>query len=240
MTVVLEARQIANPGRLEQCSIALEQGQVTMLVGPNGSGKTTLLRVLAGIGDYRGEIDIAGETLANAVPTRRAGLLSFMGASRDVHWPLSVQDYVTLGMTGDTAVRQDQAGAAISEVGMTGFCTRRMDALSTGERTRAMLARALAPKASVLLLDEPCANLDPEWQLAVIDTLRKQASEGVSILISVHDLDLAIDYADRVIVVSDGRIVADGAPATALDAETIADVFGIARGRGTAWRRVDI
>lgn len=234
MTALVEASGLALAGRLEPTDLALAGGGLTMLVGPNGAGKTSLLRALAGIGASRGTVAIDGEPLAGLPSARRMTRLTFLGASRDVAWPLAARDYVALGLPGGDRSRADAALAAL-EAGA--LAPRRLDRLSTGERTRVMLARALAPGARLLLLDEPCANLDPKWQLAVVDRLREESRRGAAVLMSVHDLGIALAHGDRVIVVDRGRIVADGPPRDALDPATVARVFGVERDGEGRWRR---
>jgi iron complex transport system ATP-binding protein len=226
MTARLKASAIALDERLERCNLALEAGCVTLIVGPNGAGKTSLLRVLAGIeGD--GDIKIDGETLASLPPSRRTAMLAFLGASRDVRWPLTARDFVALGLAG--SVDSDRVEHALRSLEAEIFAARRLDRLSTGERSRVMIARALAPGAGVVLLDEPCANLDPKWQLVVLDRLRAEAQAGAVVALSIHDLDLARRHGDRVIVVENGRIAADGAPADALSDGIVERVFGVRR-----------
>ncbi|MBC2777845.1 ABC transporter ATP-binding protein [Parasphingopyxis marina] len=226
MTARLHASAIALGDRLERCDLALEAGCMTMIVGPNGAGKTSLLRVLAGIGGD-GDIEIDGEALGSLPPSRRAARLAFLGASRDIRWPLSARDFVALGLMG--SADPNRVERALGLVDAEGFGARRLDRLSTGERSRIMIARALAPGAGVVLLDEPCANLDPKWQLVVLDRLRAEAQAGAVVALSIHDLDLARRHGDRVIVIEDGRIAADGPPAEALSDMIVERVFGIRR-----------
>ena len=230
MSARLEARGLAHGTRLERCDLDLAAGGLAMLVGPNGAGKTSLLQALAGIGGASGEVFVEGVELSKVPPARRVSLLSFLGASRDVAWPLTARDFVALGLAG--AADSGRIDAALATLESTGFAGRRIDRLSTGERSRVMIARAIAPRAGVLLLDEPCANLDPLWQLAVIERLRAEAARGAAVLMSVHDLELARHHADRVLVVDRGAIVADAPPAEALSPEIVGKVFGVARSAG--------
>ncbi len=232
MTILLEARGLAIPGRLEATDLDLRGGELTMLVGPNGAGKTSLLRAIAGIGDTPSDsmVAIGGQPLAGAPVAILSRLLSYMGSSRDVTWPLSSRDFVALGLANRVdSVATDVALAAVEA---TEFANRRIDRLSTGERSRVMLARALVAQAKLLLLDEPCANLDPQWLLAILDCLRREAERGAALLVSIHDLDLARRHADRVIVMEGGKIVADAEPGIALDAEIVQRVFGVRQEAG--------
>lgn len=236
MNHCVEARGVALAGRLSPCDLDLARGELTMLVGPNGAGKTSLLHALAGIGDAKGQVRIDGQLLAAAPQARRAELLSFLGASRDMRWPLLACDYVALSLAGRS--RDDRVSEALASAAATQFADRRVDRLSTGERSRVLLARALAPRASALLLDEPCANLDPKWQLHLIERLQEEAANRRAVMLSIHDLGLAQTHADRVIVVDRGRIVADGKPGEALDEEIVGRIFGVRRGCEGRWHRL--
>jgi len=228
----LSAVGIALAGRLEPTDLTLDAGELTLLVGPNGAGKTTLLQGLARIGPAHGRSIIDGEDLAALGPAGRARHLGYLPASRDLHWPLSAHDLVALGQLD----RSDEAVAAtLGRVGAAGLADRRVDRLSTGERARILLARALINRPSVLLLDEPAANLDPLWQLRVLDLLRQEAARSAAVLATVHDLALARAHADRVLVIAAGRIVADGPPQDALSDRMLAEIFGIAPS-AAGWR----
>lgn len=235
MTVRMEATAVGIPGRLETCDLALEAGTVTMIVGPNGAGKTSLLRALAAIEGHARDIRVDGEVLTNLPPARRGAVLAFLGASRDVTWPLRARDFIALGLPGKTdAARIDDV---LRSLDAEAFAERRLDRLSTGERSRIMIARALVPRAGAVLLDEPCANLDPKWQIAILDRLRAEAQDGSAIVLSIHDLDLALQHGDRAIVMDRGAIVADGPPVEALSEDCIERVFAVRR-ESARWVRV--
>lgn len=222
---MIRATDIALPGRLDPLSLELEAGAFVCLVGPNGSGKTSLLHALAGIGGPAGRVEIDGVETSGAPRALRRRLLSFLPASRDIHWPLAGRDVIAL--SGAPPARIE---AVIDMLELGELAPRRMDRLSTGERSRILLARALAPEPALLLLDEPTANLDPLWQLRLLDLLR-----GRTALVAMHDLDSAAAHADRLIVMDGGRIVADGPSAKVMQGPTIGAVFGIERVEGK-WR----
>lgn len=226
MTALLEARGVALAGRLGPADLVIATPELVCLVGPNGSGKTSLLHALARIGQASGEVRIAGRRPDDLAPAARRRLLSFLPASRDVAWPLSALDLVLLG------ANEAEAREAMAGLDLLRWADRRIDRLSTGERSRVLIARALAPKPALLLLDEPVANLDPLWQLRLMETLRRAVAGGQGAVVAMHDLDLAARYAGRLVLMDKGAIVADGEPAAMLDSARLGEVFGIRRIEG--------
>jgi iron complex transport system ATP-binding protein len=229
MTALLLAGKVGLPGRLEPADFRMESPGLVCLVGPNGSGKTSLLHALARIGGPSGEVRIDGLRPEDLAPAERRRLLSYLPASRDVAWPLAAEDVVRLG--ADEA----EALEAMAALDLAAFARRRVDRLSTGERSRVLIARALAPRPRLLLLDEPVANLDPLWQLRLMELLRVAVTRGQGVVVAMHDLDLAARYADRLVLMDGGAIVADGEPRAMLGSERLQQVFGISREDGH-WR----
>ena len=222
--MILAASDLALPGRLSGVSLELEEGELVCLVGPNGSGKTSLLHALAGIGHPSGTVEMDGVDPRRLGPARRPAFLTYLPATREVHWPLLARDLIALGGGGE---------AAFAALELAPLLDRRIDTLSTGERSRVLIARALAPRPKLLLLDEPTANLDPLWQIRLMDLVREEIGQGGrAALVAIHDLDAAARYADRILVMDRGRIAAEG-----LDGPHVAEIFGIAR-VGGAWRPV--
>jgi len=225
---LLAAIGLRIPGRLEATSLTIEAGTLTCLIGPNGSGKTSLLHAIAGVGSPEGEVQIDGIDSRRVGPRKRQRLLTFSPASRDIKWPLVARDLIRLGGEDDLAI-------VVDDLELEQLADRRVDRLSTGERARVLLARALAPQPRLLLLDEPVANLDPLWQLKLMQLLREVAREaGRAVLMASHDLTLAGRFADRLIVMQTGCVVADGGPEL-LDGKLIGAVFGVERRDGAWW-----
>jgi iron complex transport system ATP-binding protein len=210
-------------------------GEVAALVGPNGAGKTTLLRALAGlIEPQAGRIAIEGREAAALTPRERARALAYLPQGGASHWPLLAQRIVELGRLphrdnfAGLSARDRAAIARAAEAADIGaLLDRPFDELSGGEKARVLLARALAVESSILLADEPVAALDPAHQLHVMEILRERARAGGAVVAVLHDLVLAARFADRVLLMDRGRIVADGAPARVLDHARLASIYGV-------------
>jgi iron complex transport system ATP-binding protein len=212
---MLVASGLSLPHRLHDASLSVGPGELVCLVGPNGSGKTSLLHALAGIGGTPGTVFLDGDDPRRVGPARRPRLMTFLPAAREAAWPLLARDLIALG-GGETAP---------PELELEALLDRRIDTLSTGERGRVLLARALAPRPRLLLLDEPTANLDPLWQLRVMELIHAEVGNTErAALVAIHDLHAAERYADRIIVMHHGRVAAGQ-----LGEAQLADVFGIAR-----------
>lgn len=236
MSPLIEASGLVIEGRLHASSIAARPGELVCLVGPNGSGKTSLLHAIAGIGGPAGEVRIDGHDPRRAGPDERRRLLSYLPATRDIAWPLAARDLIALGLPGGKG--EAEIDRIVGELSLEDIAGRRIDRLSTGERSRVLIARALVARPRLLLLDEPVANLDPLWQLRLMDHLRLiTRRDGQAALIAAHDLDLAAAYADRLVIMRDGAIAAEGEPGLLLASALIPEVFGIER-RDGAWRPV--
>ena len=235
---VLVARSLAAGygarGVLQGVDLTLEPGVLVALVGPNGAGKSTLLRALAGlIRPTAGAVTIDGTDVAMLSRAALAARIAVVPQTFDTLFPFTVREIVALGRSArlglfarPTATDAAAVARAIDVQDLGALVDRRLDALSGGERQRVVLAMALAQEADVLLLDEPTAHLDPAHQIATVRRAAELArSRGVIALAVLHALNLAA-LADRVVVLDAGRIVGDGAPATALTSDVVARVFG--------------
>jgi iron complex transport system ATP-binding protein len=221
--MMVRASALCLPGRLLDASIEIEAGELVGLVGPNGSGKTSLLHALAGIGGRPGTMSLDGVDPRTLGPAARPAWLTYLPATRDIPWPLTARDLIALG-----------GGTDIAGLELEALLDRRVDSLSTGERSRVLIARALAPRPKLLLLDEPTANLDPLWQIRLMELVRAEIRQsGRAALVAIHDLDAAARHADRVLVMDGGRIAAEG-----LDGPHVTAIFGVERVSGR-WQVAD-
>jgi iron complex transport system ATP-binding protein len=221
---------------LSQVTLALEPGRFTVVVGPNGAGKTTLLRSFAGlVASTKGSVTLNGVELAGLRGVDRAKSIAYLAQDGTISWPLPVRDVVALGRLphGERPDALPPAGRqavaeAIAEVGLAGFENRAATELSGGERARMLLARALATRAPVLLVDEPVASLDPRHELIVLQVLRARAAGGALVVAIMHNLTLAARFADEIVLLDRGRLQAHGPPAEVFTTERLATHFGIA------------
>jgi iron complex transport system ATP-binding protein len=210
-------------------SLSVMPGELVALVGPNGAGKTSLIQAVCGLlKPDGGRVAINGQALVTLGPRERAKALVYLPQDGTVAWNLPAIEVVTLGagfLAPDGA--RARAMAALEEVEASALADRGVAELSGGERARVLLARVLASEAGLILADEPVAGLDPEGQLLVLERLKARAEVGQTVVASLHDLSLGARFADRVVVMDQGEVRADGPPAQALSPAILRDVFGL-------------
>jgi iron complex transport system ATP-binding protein len=223
---------------LDDVSLTVAEGSFVALVGPNGAGKSTLLRTLAGeLKPHAGSVELKGRALAGYTPRDLALHRAVLSQSTHVAFPFTVGEVVRMG-AGDRHGRaiDDLAERALADVGLAAFRDRVITTLSGGEQQRAHFARVLVQLASgeaahgpgLLLLDEPTASLDLRHQLDMLEAVGRCARRGVAVVAILHDLNLATLAADRIVVLEDGRIAADGAPVETVTDALLARVFKVA------------
>ena len=196
---------------IEAVSFELQSGSLTALVGPNGAGKSTLLQAIAGqLPLESGFIKLDGQPLTLPLARRQLALMPQRG---EIAWgfPITVRELVGLGRLVAARPGCCDVEAALQRVGLAGLAQRRLDQLSGGQQQRALLARTLVQPAQVLLLDEPCAAIDPPARTALLQVMGQLRDAGLTLLVSSHDWGHDLDAYNRVLVL-DRRLLADGTP----------------------------
>ncbi|MCB9732742.1 MAG: ATP-binding cassette domain-containing protein [Deltaproteobacteria bacterium] len=246
-TPALDARAVGvrRGGRpiVVDVDVVARPGEVVALLGPNGAGKSTLLEALAGDRGATGAVRVGGDDVRALAPLERAKRLAFLRQEQALPFPMTALDVVLLGRSPhcrgvERPVDHAVAFEALAATGVAGLAARPLGALSGGERRRVHVARVLAqlwgdrpPSAGgpergrVLLLDEPTAGLDLGRAQGLLRLCREQAASGVAVVVVLHDLNEALQVADRVAVLAGGRLVAEGAPLGCLTPSLVASVF---------------
>jgi iron complex transport system ATP-binding protein len=215
---------------LRRISFSLEPGDFVGIVGPNGSGKSTLVDLIDGI-HHPG----AGEVLVDGVPTSRyrrkdmARQVALVPQHFDLDFDLAVREVVEMGSycRGKEAATCDDTDQTLARLGVADLASRRFSELSGGEKQLVVLAQALMQRAPLLLLDEPASALDVSHQLRLFDLLKELNAGGLTVLCILHDLNLALHYFDKLIVLSDGEVAAFGPPDEVLRPEVVEAVYGV-------------
>jgi len=215
--------------------LALAPGRVLCLLGPNGSGKTTLMRTLLGLlPRLGGEIRLDGRDLESWSPRERASRLGYVPQSAETFFDFSLIEMVEMGRTAHRGIfarpsRRDGEAArqALETLGISTLAERPIHGVSGGERQLALIARALATEASLLVLDEPTANLDFGNQMRVLAEIVRLKERGIAILLCSHDPGHALEVADEVLLIREGRTFARGTPAETITDANLSRLYGI-------------
>lgn len=220
---------------VKEVTFGLRRGEFVGLLGPNGAGKSTLLRVLSHALPARtGRVLLEGEPLARMSARDIARWIAFVPQSETVLFDFTVRDVVLMGrhphvsgLRGETAADYTAADRAMADADILPLRDRPVTSLSGGEYRRVLIARALAQTAPILLLDEPTAHLDLTHQIEVLRLARRLAEqEGACVCAALHDLNLAAEFCDRLLVLSEGRVAAEGTPEAVLNAPLLEQVYG--------------
>jgi len=218
---------------LKDVSLEVKKGDFLGIIGPNGSGKTTLLRTIAQyLKPKSGVVYIDGKDISKLSLSEIARIIGVVPQEYDLNLNLTVEEFVLTGRIPylrfgfEREYDLNVANKAIRLVGCDFFVNRLIKTLSGGEKQRVMLARALAQEPKILLLDEPTSHLDLHHQIEIMELLKGLAESGVTIIATFHDLNLAIQYCNKIAIVKDGRIVAYGSP-DILTPDIIRGVFGV-------------
>lgn len=208
---------------VDGANLTIAAGEFVGLIGPNGAGKTSLMRGAVGLLPHDGR-----SNLTAMAARERAKAMAYLPQGREIAWPVSVADLVALGRGPHGVMGAEAAVArALARMGLEAYRDRIATQLSGGEQARVLIARALAQETPLLVADEPGAGLDPEQQLRTMQVFQDLAAEGRAVFASIHDLGLAARSCSRLVLMSRGRIVADGVPRAVLSDQNLAEVFGV-------------
>ncbi|MBE0634399.1 ABC transporter ATP-binding protein, partial [Candidatus Bipolaricaulota bacterium] len=216
-------------------SLEVPSGSASALIGPNGSGKSTLLRVISGVlRPQSGAVFLDGDPIARRSTRDLARHLAMVEQERAMGFDFLVREVVALGriphrarFAGQTQADVQTIRHAMELADVCALANRSIHAISGGERQRVYLALALAQEPAVLLLDEPTTHLDLRHQTEFMSIVRQQATEGMTVLIAIHDLTVAAQVADRMALMGDGQMIVAGTPGDVLTAENIESTFGV-------------
>ncbi len=229
LTVTVEGATLVGPADL-----TAGVGDWVNIVGPNGAGKTTLLRAIAGLAAAGGRLELAGRAVSSMRRRDRSRYVGYVAQQPSMPDGMTVEQYVLLGRAphlGPFAAERDADFAAVTttleRLGLVALASRTLDTLSGGERQRVSLARALAQEPTLLLLDEPTSALDVGHQQEVLELIDRQRRElGLTVVSTMHDLTLAAQYGDHLVLLAGGRVVADGPPVQVLTGRHLSEHYG--------------
>ncbi len=219
---------------LSDVSLSVKAGEWVSIVGPNGAGKTTLLSVMAGLRPASGSLSIEGRSLSDLTPRERARLLAYVPQHPEIPPGMTVNSYVLLGRTphlpflGMEGSRDlEVVEQVLEQFDLSNMEQRTLESLSGGELQRCHLARAIAQATPLVFLDEPTTALDLGHQQQALDRIRLLREEHkVTVVMTMHDLTLASQYSDRIILMSKGQIAAEGQPSEVLDPNRLSELYG--------------
>ena len=219
---------------LRQVELCVRYGEVVALLGPNGAGKSTLLRALSGLLPHTGEVWLSGRRLDRMTARQRARELSFVPQRSNLRSALSVVEVVAQGRfahpktpPATRATAAEKVESALARTDLTALRDRSFTSLSQGEQQRVLLARALATEARVLCLDEPSAPLDIRQALQLYELLSEVAATGTAVVVALHQLEDAMRYAHRALLLSEGSLVASGPVASVVAPTPVRDVYKV-------------
>lgn len=212
------------------------EGQVVGVLGPNGAGKTSLLKLLSGQRDADGAVAWRGVPLSSLSIQELARQIAIVNQVNDTVFAITLHHIVRMGLlphksllARQTSNDNDLIAKAINAVGLSEKVQQEFSSLSGGEQQRALIARALVQQAPLLILDEPINHLDVNYQHQILQLLHELARElGITVVMSLHDLNIAANYCDQLCLLDKGRLVAQGSPKQVLRAELLSEVFNIA------------
>lgn len=238
MRIAAEGVVVRYPGlpapALDGVSLEVEAGALHAVLGPNGSGKSTLMRALLGLTPLDGGwVKLDGRESAAWGRRERAQSVGAVAQSEQVAFPLTVREMVAMGrypylaaLAGEGPEDREAIADALQACEVSDLAERDVTTLSGGEMQRVRIARALAQKPRALVLDEPTASLDIRHEMGILELLRASADSGITVLLITHGLDMAAQFADRMLLLSRGAVAAKGTPAEVIREDVLAEVYG--------------
>jgi len=219
---------------LHDVNISVDRGTFIGLIGPNGAGKSTLLKAVLGLIPSHGEVSAAGRDLRQLSARERAQLVSYIPQEREIAWSLKAESVVWLGrtpyrshLTPPGARDMEAVEQAMRQADIVHLRDRYVSEMSGGERARVLIARALAQDVPLLLADEPTAGLDPAHQIALMEIFAALSANGQTVVVTLHELHLAAGWCDRLLLLDQGTLRADGPPADVLTEEMLDQVYRV-------------
>ncbi len=219
---------------LSDINILFQSGTITGIVGPNGSGKTTILKIIANIINSKsGNVCLDHKDYNKYKRLDLAKKISYLPQEINIAWPLSVYNVVMTGLTPFSEIEMDYekkergVNSILDELNLKKFSSESVNNLSTGERARVSLARALVGNPAFLLADEPVSSLDPFYQLNILELINKKAKNGMGAVIVMHDLDLARRFCDNLVIIQNGKIVSNDIPDMSLNDKNLKEIFAV-------------
>jgi iron complex transport system ATP-binding protein len=229
--ISLDKIQVAfgNNKALFDISHKFKPGALTVIIGPNGAGKSTLLRAMAQILPFQGKIHLTdGRELRDISMPERARRIAYLAQDRSIAWNMSAIEIAMIGWPSSEAEEgKRRAFEALMRLGLHEMAERGIHSFSGGQKSRVLLARLLASRSDILLLDEPLIALDPAWQREVLQIMRESTRQGRTVIMSLHDLGLALNFADELIVLDEGELVASGPPSDIMTSALLDRVFDL-------------
>lgn len=238
MRIATDGLTVRYPGAdspaLDAVSLEVPSGSLYSVLGPNGSGKSSLVRAVMGVVSAQGGAAILGDRPTASWNRRElARSVGVVSQSESIAFPLTVRELVGMGryphvgpLSTETEADREAVGRALLACDIESLADRDVTTLSGGEFQRARIARALAQEPSALVLDEPTSSLDIRHQMAILELLRRSADGGMTVLLVTHSLDLAAQFSDRMLLLSRGRVAAEGPPSKVLQGEILSEVYG--------------
>ena len=219
---------------LTDISLTFPSGKVTGIVGPNGSGKTTILKIISNIlTSYSGEVFLGDRKFKKFNKINLAKKISYLPQEVNISWPISVYNTIMIGLIPysnseiSSSERNELVQNIINELDLNKLSLVSVNKLSTGERARVCLARALVGCPDFLLADEPVSSLDPFYQLNILEFIKKRVVSGMGCIIVMHDLNLARRYCDNIVIINDGKVISNDKPDISLSNKNLHDIFAV-------------